>query len=219
MKAWCEQCGKYVDYVQEVEHTEALEIKGTRFNVSQTYGICPVCGEEVLSNALEDLNVHRAHNAYRRAIDSITSEEIKALLDKYNIGAQPLSLLLGWGANTIERQMKHTIPSKEHARRLRELQDPRNMLELLEKNAERISTTAYKKAYHAVLEYLPIPGFDMIASVFSAYHGYVTAMREVFNGLIMTATNCKTSEGKATYTETSKPSKRNYRYAFIGRNI
>ena len=155
MKAWCEQCGEYVDYTKEITHTEAFEIKGTRFNVSQTYGICPVCGEEVLSNTIEDQNVHRAHNAYRRALGSITAEEIQGILDMYNIGAHPLSLLLGWGANTIERQMKHTIPNREHAAKLRTLNDPRKMLSLLEGGKDRISSVAYEKSLRAVKSLLP----------------------------------------------------------------
>lgn len=155
MKAWCEQCGRYVDYSQEATHTEEIEIKGVKFNVQQSYGICPVCGEEVLSNELSDINTHKAHSAYRRALGSITAEEIKAILNKYDIGAQPLSLLLGWGANTIERQMKHTIPDREHAARLHSLMDPRKMFELLQSGRERISSVAYEKALHATKTYLP----------------------------------------------------------------
>ena len=154
MRAWCDHCNQYVAYTREITRTEELVIDGVKFNANQSYGICPVCGEEVLSNAQVDSNVHKAHNAYRRALGSICSEEIKTLLDKYNIGAQPLSLLLGWGANTIERQMKHTIPSNEHARRLRELMNPQAMYTLLENNKERISDVAYKKALKAVFQYL-----------------------------------------------------------------
>ncbi|MDO4866337.1 MAG: hypothetical protein Q4C10_07235 [Clostridia bacterium] len=153
MRAWCDKCGRYVEYTQEIEVTEELEIKGTKFNALQTYGICPVCGDEVLSNDQADKNVHRAHNAYRRALGSITAEEIQDILTMYNIGAQPLSNLLGWGANTIERQMKHTVPSKEHARRLRELKNPSAMYELLESNKNRITELAYKKALKAVFEH------------------------------------------------------------------
>ena len=50
-----------------------------------------------------------AHDAYRKSIDAMTPGEIRALLEKYDIGAQPLSNLLGWGANTIDRQIRHTI--------------------------------------------------------------------------------------------------------------
>lgn len=154
MKAWCDHCNEYVNYSQTVTHMEAFEIKDTVFKANQTYGICPICGEEVLSNELADSNVQKAHNAYRRALDSITADEIRDILERYNIGAQPLSLLLGWGANTIERQMKHTIPSKEHARRLRELKNPSVMYTLLENNRGKIKDIAYNKAHKAVFDQL-----------------------------------------------------------------
>ena len=183
MKAWCEQCGKYVDYTQEITHTEAFEIKGTRFNVSQTYGICPVCGEEVLSNTIEDQNVHRAHNAYRRALGSITAEEIQGIMDRYNIGAHPLSLLLGWGANTIERQMKHTIPNREHAAKLRSLNDPRKMLSLLEGGKDRISSVAYEKSLRAVKSLLPQN--TATAIVFNNLPHSANSVFELFKGFTM----------------------------------
>ena len=189
MKAWCEQCGKYVEYNKEVSHTEEIEIKGVKFNVQQTYGICPVCGEEVLSNALADSNVQRAHNAYRRSLGSITTEEIKAILDKYSIGAQPLSLLLGWGANTIERQMKHTIPDREHAARLRLLNNPHEMLSLLESGKGRISPVAYEKALRTVKSLLS-PGTSTAIvcnnlprptnSIFSLFKGFTMGLNAVY---------------------------------------
>lgn len=150
MKAWCDQCEKYIDCTEEYSRTENLEMKGMRFNAVQSFGKCPVCGEEVLTESMADANIRRAHNAYRRALGSVTPEEIRHILDKYDIGAQPLSLLLGWGANTVERQMKHTIPDREHANRLKALNDPRKMYQLLAEGKDRISSAAYNKAMDAV---------------------------------------------------------------------
>lgn len=150
MRAWCDQCEKYIECSDEYSRTESLELNGIRFNAIQSFGVCPFCDGEVWTNAMIDANTHRAHNAYRRAVGSITSEEIRHILKKYDIGAQPLSLLLGWGANTIERQMKHTIPDREHANRLRSLNDPREMYRLLSEKRERITPVAYNKAIKAV---------------------------------------------------------------------
>ena len=215
MKAWCEQCGKYVDYTQEITHTEAFDIKGTRFNVSQTYGICPVCGEEVLSNTIEDQNVHRAHNAYRRALGSITAEEIQGILDRYNIGAHPLSLLLGWGANTIERQMKHTIPDREHAKRLQELKNPSVMYELLEKNRDRISDVAYKKALKAVLELFEFDVGRQTGS-FTFKDAFSGIDPSLIYGLIAFSGALAISKRKV-YFEEYKPSYTPYQLAISGR--
>lgn len=154
MRAWCDQCEKYIDCSDEYSRMESLEIKGVRFNALQSFGKCPICGGEVLTNAMADTNISRAHDAYRIAIGSITAQQIRDILETYDIGAQPLSRLLGWGDNTIERQMKHTIPDRERARRLRELNDPRKMLELLDENGGAISDVAQRKARKAALKNL-----------------------------------------------------------------
>lgn len=159
MKAFCNFCHKTIDYLVTVTHTEQMTIKGISFSAEQRYGVCPICNGEVLTNQLVDLNVHLAHSAYRRAIGSITSEEIASILEKYDIGAQPLSRLLGWGQNTIERQMKHTVPDRAHSDILRLLNDPNVMLSFLVNNRGSITSLAYNKAIKATLSYLS-PGLE-----------------------------------------------------------
>ena len=45
----------------------------------------------------------------------ITIEEILEILEKYNIGKKPLSLVLGWGEVTIIRYLDGSIPDKLHS--------------------------------------------------------------------------------------------------------
>lgn len=151
MKCFCEHCDRFVNTSgdEAMRRMHTAEIKGREVTAEEKYLICPICGESVYTNELVNYNIHMMHNAYRLSVGSITAEEIRDILDAYDIGAEPLSRLLGWGPNTIERQMKHTIPDKEHARRLRELNDPRKMLELLDQNGGSISKVAYKKAREA----------------------------------------------------------------------
>lgn len=145
MTAFCYNCNKKVDYkITEAQETE--DIKGTMFSMMQKHAFCRECGEEVLPEEIVNENVAIAHDAYRNAIGSITVKEIRSILDKYNIGAKPLSQLLGWGENTIERQMKHTIPDKEYTEQLRRLNNPFNMVELLVKNGDNIPRIAFLKA-------------------------------------------------------------------------
>ena len=154
MKTYCEKCGTFRQCDAAHSRIERLEIRGVPLAVEQSFSLCPVCGEELYPTDLVDRNVMAAHNAYRRAVGSITGEEIQAILTLYDIGAQPLSRLLGWGENTIERQMKHTVPDKAHADALRALNDPRNMKALLEKNGAVLSDVARRKAMAAVTEEL-----------------------------------------------------------------
>ena len=152
MMAYCEACGCRREITQTGERMEHMTIDGTEIRAMQRYGTCPACGSTLYTNEMIDYNVSEAHDAYRAAIGSYPVRDIERLLKRYNIGKQPLSKLLGWGANTIAREMRHTVPDREHTRRLRELEDPREMLELLRLHRNRISDTARRKAEKAALK-------------------------------------------------------------------
>ena len=148
MNARCRKCQANVECRIE-EKAEAILVDGIWITVNQKHAYCPVCGEELFPDQLMDENTLVAHEAYRNAKGSITIREMKALLKKYDIGASPLSKLLGWGENTIERQMKHTMPDPEHAEQLKALFDPLNMCALLAKNGHLLTSIAFNKAVKA----------------------------------------------------------------------
>ena len=150
MKTYCFNCGKMEDYSVRNEK-EQLIIDGVSIHVEQKHAFCCKCHEEVFPDEITDENISIAHDAYREAIGSISVSDMHLILEMYDIGARPLSLLLGWGENTIERQMKHTIPEKERADRLKELFDPYNMMSLIAQYGDKISSTARTKAIIATI--------------------------------------------------------------------
>lgn len=78
--------------------------------------------------------------------ERITIEEIKELLLKYDIGARPLSCLLGWERNTIYYYKKgQNIPRITYSNKLKELNNSINMCYLLLQNKTKISKVAFKK--------------------------------------------------------------------------
>ena len=150
MKTYCFKCGEWEEYsVDKVK--EELIIEGVSIIAEQKHAFCCKCHEEVFPDEISDENIDIAHDAYREAIGSISVADMKAILKKYDIGARPLSLLLGWGENTIERQMKHTIPERERADRLKELFDPYNMMSLIAQYGDKISDLARNKAIIATI--------------------------------------------------------------------
>ena len=156
MRLFCVHCDRFIDVDNFAPRTRTGEVRinGQTIHAQEEYGVCPICGSDIYTNEMIDRNTSRAHNAYRRAQGSITGEEIQEILKMYHIGAQPLSRLLGWGENTIERQIKHTIPDRERAQRLRRLKTPSAMLALLEANRNLISEAAYRKARRAAVSLL-----------------------------------------------------------------
>ncbi len=147
---YCHNCKKHVDYTVR-ECTEDFELDGYRFSAVQRHAFCPLCGEELFPDEIADFSTEQVHEAFRVAKGSITIAQIRELLKKYDIGANPLSLLLGWGENTVDRQMRHSIPDRIHADRLKDLlYDPIAMYDLLYSGKDKISASAFRKALRAV---------------------------------------------------------------------
>lgn len=83
----------------------------------------------------------------------IKREEIEEILEKYQIGKKPLSLVLGWGEITIIRYLDGQTPNLFHSNILLSIKD--NYYEFakyLEKNKNLITPIAYKKASRKVKE-------------------------------------------------------------------
>lgn len=148
---YCEECKALVGYRVEEPINEEIIVKDKSFMALQQHAYCIQCSSEVYPAEAVDFCVREAHDGYRIAVETIPVKRMEELLEKYNIGKGPLSKLLGWGANTIAREMKHCIPDREHAIRLESLFDPEKMKELLEKKRSLITAVAYKKAMDKVL--------------------------------------------------------------------
>lgn len=153
MKTYCFNCSQWEEY-NIVTQMERLDFKGIEVLVEQKHAFCSNCKEELFPDEIVDENTNNAHDAYRSAIGSITVAEMQAILSKYNTKPKPLSQLLGWGENTIERQMKHSIPDKEHADELKALMNPFNVANLLIKHGDRISPVAFTKLITATMEFI-----------------------------------------------------------------
>lgn len=80
-----------------------------------------------------------------------TKQLLILMMQRYDIGKKPLSRLLGWGDTTVMRYLDGVEPNREFAARIQELaENPRVFAELLEKNKEKLTDTAYRKANKAV---------------------------------------------------------------------
>lgn len=85
--------------------------------------------------------------------DIITTEEIAALLEKYNIGKKPLAKLLGWGDTAIIRYMAGITPTAEYSDKLRRvMEEPDFFYNMLLEGKERISEVAFNKSLKKVKE-------------------------------------------------------------------
>ncbi len=149
MKAFCEECRDYVDYrIKENDRTK--DIKGKEIEFIEKAAYCSDCGNEIFVSELRDENLAVMDRAYRIAEGLIFVSEILDLLEKYDIGKRPMSLLLGWGETTLTRFVNGDIPSKTYSDLLKRMYvSPDDFLELLIKNKDKITEAAYKKSFEA----------------------------------------------------------------------
>lgn len=146
MKGFCENCRDIVDYsVKMADKEKTIKGKTIRYVGKEAY--CEECNEEIFVGEIRDYNLMQLDDAYREEEDLIKVADIERILEKYDIGKRPLSLLLGWGEGTLTRYVDGDTPSKPYSDIMkRVLVDEEFYRELLEQNKERISTVAYRKS-------------------------------------------------------------------------
>jgi len=148
MKTFCPECRKNVKYQIE-DSVEKKEVRGLEFEYTAERAYCNNCGEEIFIPELHDKNLQKIDNAYREEAGIITVSEIKELVEKYNTGKRPLSLLLGWGETTLTRYLDGDIPSKSYSETLKKVKNDYNYLrQLAEENRDKVSD----KAFNALME-------------------------------------------------------------------
>lgn len=171
-KTYCVNCDELVAYrTMEVERRET--IKGHEICFPYMQVVCEECGEEVYIARFMDQNTAAGHDAYRKAIGVITTREIQAILDQYNIGAVPLSTLLGWGQSTVHKQLTGTIPSKEKSDVLRKLADPLEMKRLVERNRELLTPLTLERVEKALDSLLNVKSAMMAIEIPDALYQWV----------------------------------------------
>lgn len=146
---FCIECRKETEYKIQKEHL-LHEIKGKSYDFEILVARCKECHEKVNLPGLMDINSKLIDEQYRQFENLVSIEDINSLMEVYNIGKAPLSLALGFGEITITRYLQGQYPSFEYSSIIRKaISNPKYMLDLLERNKEKVGETAYKKAFTA----------------------------------------------------------------------
>ena len=134
---------------RECEYKERIKkekIDDIEIEYLEKYYICKTCGEEIYGDLL-DYNVREANNKLREKTGLIQINDIEKIIEKYNIGKKPLSLVLGLGEITITRYLDGQNPTKENSELLKNVLNNPMLYEMyLEVNKDKISKVAYKKS-------------------------------------------------------------------------
>ena len=113
MKHYCPYCNGEQEYY--IEKRIFKHYKGVDVNVEENVPICKKCKNELIINNIEDENLKRIYNKYRKIKNIITPSEIKDLREKYNISQRELTAILDFGKMTINRYENGSLPSKSQS--------------------------------------------------------------------------------------------------------
>lgn len=112
-KAFCNNCNQYVNYT--IKKSFIKEYKGTTLNVEENIPVCEVCGEELFIPEIENENLKRLYDEYRKLSGIISPEQIISFRRKYGISQRELVAILGWGKMTINRYERGSLPNQSHS--------------------------------------------------------------------------------------------------------
>ncbi len=113
MKKYCDTCGQSRD-VTTKEIRDTFRVKDKEVDVTITITTCDVCGNEVYNEEQEKKNDLIVFDAYRRKSNLLTTDEIKAIREKYGLSQAKFSEILGFGKKTITRYENGSIQDTVH---------------------------------------------------------------------------------------------------------
>lgn len=99
--------------------------------------------EEIFDEELEDKNLEKIYNQYRKKHSLLTPNRIKETREKYGVSQRAFSRILGWGEVTIHRYETGALQDRSHNDALVLLENPENMKTLLENNKNKINKKDY----------------------------------------------------------------------------
>ena len=148
---YCPNCEKVVTYTEEITKNKKGNLDGVEFFYDEKKAFCDECKTEVMPDDLHDDNIDASLDAYREVMGIISRKDVAEIPEKYAIGKRPLSVMLGWGEQTLTRYLDGKIPSKEYSDIIENIfNDPKAYKKLLCKNSEKISKVTAQKSLKAV---------------------------------------------------------------------
>ena len=145
-------CCMEVHDVNLVEIEETTTFKGMPVKHIARYEYCDIADELLSDEVMMTSNDIAMKDAYRRANQLLTTDQIVAIRNKYSISQKDLASLLGWGEKTITRYEGHQVQDMAHDFVLRKIdEDPMCFLEVLERRKDSVTNELYGK-YKAMIE-------------------------------------------------------------------
>ena len=108
---FCVECREMSSYSLQ-KRCVTKNIRGENLTFEITCAVCDTCGGFMSVPGIIDLNVHEIDEQYRKLKGLVSIEDIHTLMELYNIGKAPLSIVLGFGEITITRYLLGQVLQK-----------------------------------------------------------------------------------------------------------
>jgi len=138
VKKFCPVCGTEQE-TKVIEKEEVSTVRGDKIKALARIRVCSVCDEELFDEELEEENIQRVYDIYRKKHGILSPEEIKNIRESYGLSQRAFAKLLGIGEASIVRYETGALPEKSLSNMIMLLKDPKNMKKLLEKNEDILS--------------------------------------------------------------------------------
>ena len=179
MKDYCGNCDSTQEYDivdRVVEEFDGVKLKDCKERVA----LCKKCGSRIYIEDLESENRKNILNAYRKALNLITPDELIEFRNKYYISQRELSAILGYGKMTINKYERGALADKSHSTYLKVIINNDNEFIRVTKEAfaqKRITEKTYNKVVYKDTESI------------NNYKFY-----EMYKDIIINQLNCKPDE-------------------------
>lgn len=141
--AYCPACQDIVP-AKPIYKKEIYPVRGVDITIDARVLTCEKCGKDIFDPELDEANLNRAYEMYRKQFRVLSSEDIRQLRTKYNISQRTLAKLLGWSPATIYRYEKGNLITPAHNDCLKRLYDPMEFRKLVS-DKEHLLTETEKK--------------------------------------------------------------------------
>ncbi|MBA7496710.1 hypothetical protein ES702_07319 [subsurface metagenome] len=128
-----------------IKRKATYRIKGEPIEILEMVRVNLKNNEEIFDEELEDRNLEKIYNQYRKKHSLLTPNRIKETREKYGVSQRAFSRILGWGEITTHRYETGALQDQSHNDTLVLLKNPENMKILVERNKDKINQRDYKK--------------------------------------------------------------------------
>jgi len=151
MKGICPNCEKETE-LKFVTAIEEIIVRGEAITTNVEYLKCEECGSEFRDPSSQKDPLETAYREYRQRHGMLQPEKIRELREQYGLTQQEMSNLLGWGGATLSRYENGALQDEAHETILRLIQEPHNLLELIEQKPDALEEKKKERAIASLKE-------------------------------------------------------------------